>query len=232
MDNFFNIVWEYIYSFILTGVALLDFLLEYLHFLGPIPVIFLLAAATVAVTRVLKRYIKTKRHATLEKDFQHWLGVREEAMRCEDREKGKALAINIDKAQLNRAYYDYFLEGLLLGFLTFYLPAISMAAYINEAYKSERLMELFGRSYVLKFGTGEPVLIGALFCFIFFVVFIISSTFIVKWITKRYCTSSKDCTPDRQGGDGADTIESLSKHAIKSKNSTCNFSVRIEESTA
>ena len=145
MDEFFNIVWEYIYSFILTGVALLDFLLEYLHFLGPIPVIFLLAAATVAVTRVLKRYIKTKRLVTLEKDFQHWLGVREEAMRCEDREKGKILARNIDKGHLNRAYYDYFLEGLLLGFITFYLPVISMAAYINEAYRGERLMELFGK---------------------------------------------------------------------------------------
>jgi hypothetical protein len=188
MDDFFNIAWEYIYSFIQKGIALLDFLLEYLHFLGPIPVIFLLAAATVAVTRVLKKYIKTKRLVTLEKDFQHWLGVREEAMRCEDREKGKNLARNIDKAKLNKAYYDFFLEGLLLGFITFYLPVISMAAYINEAYRSERLTELFGKDYILKFGDGEPVLFGALFCYILSILLIICSLFIIKWIKKHYWT--------------------------------------------
>ena len=186
MDQLFDTAWEYLYAFIQKGVALLDFLLSHLHFLGPIPVILLLAAVTVAVTRVLKRYIKTKRLVTLEKDFQHWLGIREEAMRCEDREKGKALARNIDKAHLNRAYYDYFLEGLLLGFITFYLPVISMAAYINEAYRSERLAELFGHDYVLKFGDSEPVLIGALFCYIFSVVFVMFSVFAIKWITKRY----------------------------------------------
>jgi hypothetical protein len=185
MDDFFNIAWEYIYSFIQKGIALLDLLLEYFHFLGPIPVIFLLAAATVAVTRVLKKYIKTKRLVTLEKDFQHWLGVREEAMRCEDREKGKNLARNIDKAKLNKAYYDFFFEGLLLGFIIFHLPVISMAAYINEAYRSERLAELFGKDYILKFGDGEPVLIGALFCYIFSVLFNICGLFIIKRIKKR-----------------------------------------------
>ena len=165
--------------------ATLDYLLSYLHFLGPIPVIFLLAVITVALTKVLKKYIKTKRLVTLENDFQHWLGVREEAMRCDDREKGKALAKNIDKAKLNKAYYDYFLEGLLLGFITFYLPVISMASYINEAYRSERLLELFGKGYVLKFGDIEPVLFGGLFCFVISVLFIVSSLFVIKWTTKR-----------------------------------------------
>jgi len=231
MDNFLNIAWEYIYFFIQKAVALLDFLLEHLHFLGPIPVIFLLAAATVTITRVLKRYIKTKRLVILEKEFQHWLEVREEAMQCKDRERGKALAKNIDTAHLNQAYYDYFLEGLLLGFITFYLPVISMATYINKAYESERLSALFGKSYLLKFGDNDPVLIGALFCFIVFVVFIISSTFIIKWITRRYRTARKNCLPDHPEKNGAEGIESLSKSAIKSKNSTSNFSIRIEEST-
>lgn len=231
MDDFFNIAWEYIYSFIQYGVALLDFLLEYLHFLGPIPVIFLLAVTTVAVTQVLKRHIKTKRLVTLEKDFQHWLGVREEAMRCDDLEKGKALARNIDKAHLNRAYYDYFLEGLLLGFITFYLPVISMATYINEAYKSERLMEFFGRSYVLKFGTGEPVLIGALFFFILSVVFIISSIFIIKWIIKRYWPVSKNSTPDCEEVQCQESNESQPNRTLKKANLNSKFSVRLKEST-
>lgn len=188
MEEYLDIAWEFIYALIQKGAATLDYLLSYLHFLGPIPVIFLLAAITVATTRVLKKYIKTKRLVTLEKDFKHWLSVREEAMRCEDREKGKTLAKNIDKAKLNKAYYDYFLEGLLLGFITFYLPLISMAAYINEAYRSERLLELFGRDYVLKFGAGEPVLIGSVFSFIISVLLIICSLFIFKWTKKRYCS--------------------------------------------
>lgn len=185
MEEFFDIAWEYIYALIQKGTATLDFLLSYLHFLGPIPVIFLLALITVALTRVLKKYIKTKRLVTLEKDFQHWLGLREKAMQCEDREKGKTLAKNIDKAKLNKAYYDYFLEGLLLGFITFYLPVISMATYVNEAYRSERILELFGRDYIFKFGDSEPVLFGGLFCFIISVLFIVCSLSIIKWIKKR-----------------------------------------------
>ena len=41
------------------------------------------------------------------------MNLRQEAMACEDREKGKALARNIDQAQLNKAYYDYFFEGFV-----------------------------------------------------------------------------------------------------------------------
>ena len=189
MEEYFDIAWEYIYVLIQKSAATLDYLLNYLHFLGPIPGIFLLAVITVAVTKILKKYIKTKRLVTLKEDFQHWLGVREEAMRCEDREKGKALAKNIDKAKLNKAYYDYFLEGLLLGFITFYLPVISMAAYINEAYRSERLLELFGSGDDVHIGVSEPVLFGGLFCFIISVLFIICSLFIIKWIKKRNRTS-------------------------------------------
>jgi len=188
MEDYLDIAWEYIYILIQKGTATLDYLLSHLHFLGPIPVIFLLAVMTVALTKVLKKYIKTKRLVTLEKDFQYWLSVREEAMHSTDREKGKALAKNIDQAKLNKAYYDYFLEGLLLGFITFYLPVISMAAYINEAYRAEKLLQLFGRDYILKFGANDPVVIGALFCFIISVLFIICTLFIIRWMKKRYWT--------------------------------------------
>jgi len=186
MEEYFDIAWEYLYALIQKGTAALDYLLSYLHFMGPLPVIFLLAGITVAVTTILKKYIKTKRLTALEKDFQYWLGIREEAMNCEDREKGKALAKNIDNAKLNKAYYDYFLEGLLLGFITFYLPVISMAAYINEAYRSERLFELFGRDYVLKFGNSEPVLFGALFCFFLSIISVICGRFIIRFLLKKH----------------------------------------------
>jgi len=196
METYFDIAWEYIFTLIQKGTATLDFLLSYLHFLGPIPVIILLAGITVAVTTVLKKYIKTKRLAVLEKDFQYWLGVREEAMRCEDHEKGKALAKNIDSAKLNKAYYDFFLEGLLLGFITFYLPVISMAAYINEAYRSERLFELFGRDYILKFGNSEPVLFGALFCFLLSITFIVVSRFIIRFFLKKHQSRRRNTIDD------------------------------------
>lgn len=188
MEQLFDTAWEHLNALIIKGAAMLDFLLSYLHFLGPIAVIFFLAVVTVGVTKVLKKYIRTRRLVTLEKDFQHWLSIREEALKCDDREKGKSLARNIDKARLNRAYYDYFLEGLLLGLITFYLPVVSMATYINEAYKAERLSELFGRGYIFKFGYSEPTLIGALFWFISSVLLINCSIFIIKWIIKRYWT--------------------------------------------
>lgn len=186
MEEFLDIAWEYIYALILKGTVALDNLLGYVHFLGPIFVILLLAVVTVLVTKFLKKHIRTKRLSNLEKDFQHWLEVREEAMKCEDREKGRTLARNIDKAHLNRAYYDYFLEGLLLGFITFYLPVVCMATYINEAYRADRLLELFGQNYILRFSSTEPVIIGALFWFICCVLLLNCAIFITKWITKRY----------------------------------------------
>ena len=186
MDEFFDATWEYLYALIKEGAAGLDTLLSPLHFLGPIPVIFFLAFVVVVITRILKKYIHTKRLVELEANFQHWMEIREQATRCEDSEKGRAIAKNIDKAKLNRAYYDYFLESLLLSFVTFMLPVFSMAAYINEYYRAERLMELFGRNYVLKFGGTDPIVCGALFCYICSVVFISISFWIIKLISKRY----------------------------------------------
>ena len=186
MDEFFDTIWEQLFALIKAAAAGLDSLLSPLYFLGPLPVIVLLAFVVVVITRILKKYIHTKRLVETEEDFQHWMKIREEAMKCEDSEKGRAIAKNIDKAKLNRAYYDYFLESLLLSFATFMLPVFSMAAYINEYYRAERLMELFGRDYVLKFGETDPVIMGALFCYICSVVFISILFFVVKSISKRY----------------------------------------------
>ena len=115
MDAFLDRVWEYlVIGFTFAGNTCFN-LLQHLHFLGPAVLIFGLALCTVLLTKFLNRVIITKRFIELEKEYQHWFDLRREAVQCEDREKGRMLARNIDKAELNRAYYDYFFEGLLLG---------------------------------------------------------------------------------------------------------------------
>jgi len=166
MERFLDIIWEYIYAAILSCAGMVDMLLSPIHNLtGPAFVLILLAFTTVLSTKFLGKKCRTKRHVMLEEDFNHWLGVREEAMRCEDREKGSRMARNIDQAKLNRAYYDYFLEGLLLGFATMYLPILMVMSYVNTFYRPERLMELIGKEYILQFGSsgGEPQPIGSIF---------------------------------------------------------------------
>jgi hypothetical protein len=63
---------------------------------GPGFVIFILAFLIVGITRLIAHFHATKRFITLKKDFEHWQGVREEAMKHPDMKKGKALAKNID----------------------------------------------------------------------------------------------------------------------------------------
>ena len=185
MEHILDKIWEYLFFCIRTGAETLAGLLSHLHFLGPLPIIALLAIITVAITKLLKRYIRTKRLVELEKDFHYWLALREEAMHCEDREKGNRLAKNIDQAKLNKAYYDYFFEGLLLSLITFYLPVLSMASFLNEYYRPERLNEIFGRSCVMEIGTVDPIQIGALFCFIMAVIVINIGIFFFKFLKNR-----------------------------------------------
>ena len=59
-------------------------------------------------------------------------------------EKGKALAKNIDQAQLNRVYYDYFFEGLMKSFITNVLPILVAASYVTAVYTPSALMQRFG----------------------------------------------------------------------------------------
>lgn len=165
MESFLDTLWEYISASIqFCGQSLYGFL-ENFHILGPALLITLLALVTVTITKFLNRWIITKRYVELEKDFHYWVGVREEAMKCEDREKGKRMARNIDQAELNRAYYDYFFEGLLLGIARKILPIFFMFAFINEFYRPIKMLQIFGREYVLQLpsSSGEPILIGAVF---------------------------------------------------------------------
>lgn len=183
MERFLDIIWEYIYAAILSFTGMADNLLSPIHNLtGPAFVIILLALITVLFTKFLGKKCRTKRHIKLEEEFNHWLGVREEAMRCEDREIGSRLARNIDQAKLNRCYYDYFLEGLLLGLATMYLPILMVMSYVNTFYRPERLMELTGKEYIFQFGSSgsEPQLIGSIFFY-----FITLLSFYLGWSTLK-----------------------------------------------
>jgi hypothetical protein len=141
--------------------------------MGPGVVIFVLALFTVGITRFVARFYVTRRYLHLEKEFHHWKGVREEALKHPDTEKGKTLAKNIDQAQLNKAYYDYFFEGLLKHFITKVLPLLLMAAYVIKVYSPQALLSRFGEKWVFSFSFGSLFQINAssLLWFVICVIF-------------------------------------------------------------
>ena len=168
MDEVFDIVWVKIIAVMQGAVHVMDRLVAPLNTLGPGVVIFILVFVTVCLTKLFKNFYTTKRYEALKKEFHHWAEIRKQALESEDPQKGKALAKNIDQAKLNKVYYDYFFEGLLNNILTTVLPMLLMAAYVNDAYKTENLVQLFGRSYIFKmyaFG-GDPIPVGALAWFV------------------------------------------------------------------
>ena len=174
MNALLDTLWEKIAAGAVALANGFDALLTPFHFLGPVILIFLLALLTVFITKGLNRVIITKRFIRLEKEYNHWYHLRQTALTCEDREKGKALAKNIDQAELNRAYYDYFFEGLLLGLARKILPILVISAYINEYFQPKRLVERFGQGFIFEFGSadGEPVVIGAIFWYFLSLLFV------------------------------------------------------------
>ena len=168
MEDVFDIVWLKILVLIHTFVKGLDFIFAPLNPLGPAVVILVIVLLTIASTKFLSKIYKTKRYLKLQKEFQYWYNLRNEALTCKDPDKGKALAKNIDQAQLNKVYYDFFFEGLLNSIPTKYLPVLIMLAYVNEAFKSEKLLKIFGKEYIFKFVNidGNVIKIGAVFWFV------------------------------------------------------------------
>ena len=168
MDAFLDTLWLTILAGIDLVFSLASRALAPLHFLGPALLIFLITLALVAVTKTLARVYTTKRYRKLKKNYEHWFEVRRQALASEDPEKGKALAKNIDQAELNKAYYDYFFEGFLKNILTAILPMLLTAAFIVKAYKPAGLMEAFGRAYIFKLTKpdGQPVVVSAFFWFV------------------------------------------------------------------
>lgn len=167
MDEFLDVIWFKIVAGIHHLKDLLDLIFGPLNSLGPTVAILLIALVTVVITKSLSKVFKTRRYRELQNEFRHWFNIRQEAMNCDDPEKSRLLAKNIDQAKLNKVYYDYFFEGLLNNIVTKYLPILLLLAYVNETYRPANLMKLFGREYVFKLGhIGEHSLfMGSIFWF-------------------------------------------------------------------
>lgn len=153
MNDFMDTLWFFIQTAIINSASAVDGVLSYFNFLGPETLIFLLAFFAVVLSSFLRRVYTTKRYEKLKKNFEYWHGLREEAMAHAEKEKGKGIAKNIDQAELNRAYYDYFFEGLLKSLVTTWLPLFLTLAYVNRFYASPMLVQKFGRPFL--FMTGD-----------------------------------------------------------------------------
>jgi len=168
MENFLDILWIKIVDLVLVLVRFLDVVFEPFNALGPIVAVFVIAGVTVALTKLFTSRFKTKRYRRLKQEFKYWYHLRQEALKCDDPQKAKALTRNIDQGKLNEVYYNYFFEALLNSLATQYLPILSFLAYVNETYKADNLMVRYGRDHIFRFqiGEGAPVDIGAVFWFI------------------------------------------------------------------
>lgn len=188
MDEWLDIAWEKIIDAFAAIATILDSILAPLnHRLGPTMVILILVVVLVAVTKFLTKIYTTNRHIELKANYEHWFELRREAMACEDREKGKALARNIDQAQLNKAYYDYFFEGFLKSILTSILPIFFTAAYVNYAYTPRNLKQYIGREHIFNFSRSgnDPVIISAFFWFVICVFLVHLAWFAAAFFIKK-----------------------------------------------
>ncbi len=181
-------LWDFIEMYLTKITFFMDKIISPLDVLGPGFVIFFLAFITVLFTRVMGKIYTTKRYRELEKDYEHWQALRKEALKHDDREKGKRLARNIDSAKLNQAFYDYFIEGFLKNLLTNVLPILLMLSYVMTAYSPAELADRFNRQYVFFIATGgpTPMPVGTMF---WFVISVLCSFMIfagLKFLYKKY----------------------------------------------
>ena len=187
MEEFLDSLWFKIMDLIHYFVCFLDYIFAPFNFLGPVFAISIIAFITVVITKILTKTFKTKRYEELKREFKHWYNIRQEAMKCEDPEKAKLLTKNIDQAKLNQVYYNFFFEGFMLGLVTKYLPIFCFLAYVNEAYKAENLMKLFGRDHIFRFAGsgGEPIVIGSIFWFVVSILLIYLCWFLITRMYKK-----------------------------------------------
>jgi uncharacterized membrane protein (DUF106 family) len=187
MDNLMDIIWFKIVAGVQYIKEFVDILTSPLNQLGPVTTILIMALVTVVITKSLTRVFKTKRYKQLQKEFRYWYNLRQEALKCEDPEKAKLLAKNIDQAKLNKVYYDYFFEGFLNSLATKYLPILVVLAYVNQAYHPVNLLKLFGREYIFKFARSgsDPILVGSVFWFILSILLVHLTWYLIKIIYRR-----------------------------------------------
>ena len=193
MDDFLDRVWEPIEAFLNGAVVFIDTLFSPLEIFGPAVVIFILAFLVVIITRTIARLYVTKRYIYLEKQFKHWQGVREEAMKHPDMEKGKALARNIDQAELNKAYYDYFFEGLLKHFIVNVFPILLMVSYITKVYTPQTLLSRFGKEWIFSFsfGSSSQTNVSSMLWFVICLIFSYILFAVLKMLFKKRYAKKK-----------------------------------------
>ncbi len=75
----------------------------------------------------------------------------------------------------------------MIGIITKYLPILIFAAYVNEAYRTENLIKVFGREYIFKFAASgpKPILVGGVFWFIVSILLIYIGWFLIKIMYKK-----------------------------------------------
>jgi hypothetical protein len=192
IDAYMDKAWEHIELAVHYLASGLDRLLLPLQPLGPVVIIALLALIAVMTTKILGRVFNTRRHQELKKEFQHWFALRQQALTCDDPEKGKLLAKNIDQARLNRVYYDYFFEGLLKSLATRFLPLLVVLAYVNNAFRPAHLLDNFGRDHLFQWQwlVSEPIHINAPFWFMtlvfgLYLIWALSDNLILQKLLRR-----------------------------------------------
>jgi len=193
MDDFLDRVWEPIEAFLNYSVVFIDTLFSPLEIFGPAVVIFFLAFLVVIITRTIARFYVTQRYIRLEKEYQHWQGIREEAMKHPDGTKGKRLARNVDKAELNKAYYDYFFEGLLKHFIVNVLPILLMVSYITKVYTPQTMLKRFGEKWVFSFsfGSSSPINVSSLLWFVICLILSYILFAVLKMVFKKRYAKKK-----------------------------------------
>lgn len=173
----------------LTGFfkSLLDFVFAPLNVIGPAFAISVIALLTVLIIKILAATLKTKRYETLKKEFEYWFKLRQQAMQGDDSEKARQLAKNIDQVKLNKAYYDYFFEGFMLGLVTRYQPVLIFASYVNEAYRAEDLIKYSAHNYVFIFEglDSEAFPVGGVFWFILSILLVYLGWFLINKIYSK-----------------------------------------------
>lgn len=187
MDSFLDTLLVLIETLLLKLVAILDIILSPLEILGPEFVIFTIAFVVVLVSFFLNRIYTTKRHIELKEKFEYWYDLKQEALKQDNREKGKGVAKNIDQAKLNRLYYDYFFEGFLKGLVTTWLPVFLMLGYVTTIYSPQALLVRFGHEYLFADGviTLSSVKINSVFWYFISVIFSFIAVAGVKYKYKK-----------------------------------------------
>ena len=187
MDAILDKIWFGIMDFVALVVKGMDYVFSPLNALGPAGAVFCLAVITLLIIKFLGPKVTTKRYQKLQEDFLKWKELREEAMRWDDRERGKRLARNIDQAGLNRVYYEYFFEGFMLGMVGKYLPFLIMLGYVNQAFSRANLKAKFGVEYLFRLGFGpEAQPVGPIFCFVVsFLLLLVAWSVAARLLKKR-----------------------------------------------